>query len=425
VLQARGSSGSDSVRRARVDSIDRERLAAFNREYKARSAPMAQAGNYLGMLLLLEELEAAAGPSPNVRSMSSQMVGTYDSFLGQDQAALASFAHAFFPNGPVKRPPVDSAPFTGYEAEDAVDAVAKLAVGRQAVFINEAHHVPRHRALTLALLPRLRALGFTYLAAETLDEKDSTLNTRKYPVRASGFYSNEPTFGELLRTALELGFKVVPYEFEASNQDGRETGQARNLVERILRSDPRARVVVHAGYSHIEESGTLFGAKPMAIRFREMTGIDPLTIDQTAMMQQSDTLFDDPRYRHIVHRFEPRTSVILHKGDTVWSAKPGVHDVTVIQPRVTYRDGRPDWLWAMQGGRRPYALPDSVCRAAAQCVVTARLANEAEDAVPIDALRIGPSATSRTLALPAGQFVVAARDAAGALLSERRVTIER
>ena len=109
----------------------------------------------------------------------------------------------------------------------------------------------------------------------------------------------------------------------------------------------------------------------------------------------------------------------------MWSSKPGVHDVSVIQPRASYRDGRPDWLWAMQGGRWPYALPDNVCRAAADCVVAARLAGDVDDAVPIDALRIGPSAVSRTLALPAGQFVVTARDAAGVLLGEWRVTVER
>ena len=78
-----------------------------------------------------------------------------------------------------------------------------------------------------------------------------------------------------MRTALRLGFTLVPYEAASATQDARESGQARNLVERILRKDPHARVIVHAGYEHINESGLLIGAKPMAVRFREMTASIP------------------------------------------------------------------------------------------------------------------------------------------------------
>ena len=43
---------------------------------------------------------------------------------------------------------------------------------RHLVMINEAHHDAHTRQLTLALLPRLRALGFNYFAAEALADGD-------------------------------------------------------------------------------------------------------------------------------------------------------------------------------------------------------------------------------------------------------------
>jgi hypothetical protein len=410
---------NDAKQRAIADSIEQDQANRFYSDLQTRSAPLLKAGNYLGVLQVIDTLVAKAGPSEGVREMSGQMIGTYDSFLGQYQAALEAFAF-----GPPKRTPPDTASLAGYTPENAADAIVKLAAANQVVFINEAHHVPRHRAFTLALLPRLRALGFRYLAAEALFESESTLNARKYPVQTTGFYTNEPTFGELLRTAARLGFTLVPYESPSASQDGRETGEARNLVDRILAKDPHARMIVHAGYGHIEESGLLAGTKPMAARFREMTGIDPLTIDQTWMTETADSLHEDPRYRYIVGRDAPRAPMVLRKGDSIWSAKPGSYDVTVIHPRAVYRDGRPDWLWAI-GNRRPYALPANVCAPSNDCVVVARNATESADAVPVDALRIRSGAAARTLALPPGDYVIAARDGSGALLSERRVTIER
>jgi hypothetical protein len=162
----------------------------------------------------------------------------------------------------------------------------------------------------------------------------------------------------------------------------------------------------------------------MAVRFHELTGINPLTVDQTWMTETADSLHEDPRYRYIVGRDAPRAPIVLHNGDSIWSSKPGSYDVTVIHPRAVYRDGRPDWLWTI-GSRRPYALPANVCATSKDCVVVARNATESADAVPVDALRIRSGAVARTLALPPGEYVIAARDGSGALLSERRVTIER
>ena len=72
------------------------------------------------------------------------------------------------------------------------------------------------------------------------------------------------------------------------------------LAYRLTETD--ARVLVHAGYSHINESGELAGAKPMAIRFRELTGINPLTIDQTTMLEHSVRAKEHPAYGRVVDR---------------------------------------------------------------------------------------------------------------------------
>jgi hypothetical protein len=394
--------------------------ATFLRDFFAESRPMLETGNYLGIVQLLERKGKESGLDADTKDAIRQMSGTYASFVGQYQEALEYFAPP-----PPKPIDLDTAALSRMASEDAVDAIARLAANRQAVFVNEAHNMPRHRAFTANLLPKLRALGFSYLAVETLNDADTALNTRGYPVHNTGFYSNEPVFGEMLRTALKLGFKLVPYESGTSTADAREQGQAQHIVERILRADPKARIVVHAGYDHINESGTLAGAKTMAIRFHEMTGIDPLTVDQVAMTEQADTTLDDHRYRFLMKRVRRQTPFVLLSGDSVWSARPGVHDVTVISPRAVHRGGRPSWIWTMGGGvRRAYIASDEACPGSLDCIVTARRVGESDDAVPVDILRVQFSAPgSKTFALPPGQYVIEARDGSGTALSRQTITV--
>jgi hypothetical protein len=162
----------------------------------------------------------------------------------------------------------------------------------------------------------------------------------------------------------------------------------------------------------------------MAMRFRELTGIDPLTVDQTVMTEQADTTYEDDRYRYLMRRVRRQVPFVLRVRDSVWSARPGVHDVTVIHPRAVNRAFRPNWVWAF-GNRRAYLLSDEICGTVnLDCVVTARNASESNDAVPVDVLRIQFSAPgSKTFALPPGQYVIEARDGAGVVLSHQTITV--
>ena len=94
---------------------------------------------------------------------------------------------------------------TEWKSADAVDAIAALAAQRRIVMVNEAHHDGHTRQLTLELLPQLRALGFTYFAAEALGNDDPDLAKRGYPVRKSGTeYLRDPMYGDIVREAIRL-----------------------------------------------------------------------------------------------------------------------------------------------------------------------------------------------------------------------------
>ena len=128
--------------------------------------------------------------------------------IGRYQTALAAYHKGVVPT-PRPLPRADSLAFAAYRPTEARAYILNRAKRERIVIINEAHHVPRHRAFTASLLPGLAAQGYRYLAVEDLLEDDS-LNwaTRRYPVQATGSYVGEPSFGNLLRVAQKQGFQL-------------------------------------------------------------------------------------------------------------------------------------------------------------------------------------------------------------------------
>jgi hypothetical protein len=401
-----------------------EELRKIVQEIDKRMA--AVQGNPLTKLDALRALEAEyAAKGPAARSAIAVRILTVAPEVGNYEEALRYADIAYGTSAMGRRAGADE--LKGYRPVDALNALARAAEAAQVVMINEAHHVPQHRAFTIGLLKKLRNRGFTHFATETLYEKDTQLNERGYPTAQTGYYTGEPVYGDLIRIALRLGFRVIPYEVEgATNPDERERGQARNLVERILKDDPKARILIHAGYAHIDESGAdRVGAITMAQRFKETTGIDPLTIEQTEMTEHNSRELEHPLYRHVLERgLVTRPTVFRKARGELWMQERGRHDVTLFHPRSRPlgRDagGRPDWL-RLGGSRGPYRLPKDVCGAERRCLVRARLASEPADAIPIDQLEVLAERQAAALMLPAGEFIIEVQDPEGRPLTNFRI----
>ena len=322
------------------------------------------------------------------RIVFGQYLSWYQTFVGDYLGAHDSYSIRQLPAHDDAPSPLSA----GENAKPAIDTIADLAKGRKAIFFNEAHNVPITRTLTLELLPRLRKEGFTYFAAETLYQGDvDALQKRGYPIPASGFYTQEPIAAEMVRTAIKLGFKIVAYESEKpGNGDIRENAQAKNLYERVFKHDPAARVVVNAGYAHIQENGRYLGGQSMAQHFRKLSGIDPLTIEQTMLIDHPAASENHPYYQAVMAALHPTAPLVFEDKDgNPWTLKPKAYDVSVFFPPDVVRDDRPTWL-DLGDLRKPYFVSGALCKDDFPCLIEARYANEGEDAIPADLLVLDP-----------------------------------
>ena len=319
--------------------------------------------------------------------------------------------------------PKDVAAFQGAEPHDAIDEIVSRARNTSIVILNEAHHSPRDRAFALQVAKALRPLGYSVLALEALETKDGQAQVARdgYARMSSGLYTMDPAFADFLRQSLAMGYRPVSYEADdtvGANLSGmasvaaREQAECDNLMNRIFKKQPAAKVLIYVGYEHATEvpMKTKSGPMPwMAARLKAATGVDPLTIDQTTVSELSNDSSARQLYELIAARVGNKPVVFMHDGQPVKVGHLGQGtDLQVVHPRLRYVDGRPTWLLTM--GRHPVKVPRNLLPSHGRRLVQAFIAGEPADAVPVDQVVVEAGKPAPVLMLPSKRIRFAVQD---------------
>lgn len=344
-----------------------------------------------------------------------QRLGTQRSFVGDHRGAMAAFDELTLSRPASSASADDFARLAKAQEEDAISAIIREADKHRVVILNEAHHVPLHRAFAMRLARELRRIGYDWLACETFEK---TPFNKGYLALSDGYYSREPAFGNFLRDAKADGWQLVQYEPFDQDSGGsmseqierRESGEARNLVARIFSLHPDAKVFIYVGYGHLREKprvGDGSGVALMAAQLSHLTGLDPLTIDQTTMMEHTNSAAEHPLYAAAL-RQRPGIPFVLRAPDDgyeVFGSYRSAIDMQVVHPRygVDAHSGRPAWLRTLAGftaTEPPISEPDAIT----PYFVYAYPQGQPDDAVPADVVQLTPGAPVPKLMLPEGQF---------------------
>lgn len=293
---------------------------------------------------------------------------------------------------------------------DAVSEIARRAAEAQIVMMNEAHDAPRDRAFIAEVVKALKAFGYNTYAAETFSD-DAATTTLSYPRLSDGYYSSEPAFGDLFRMLRSSQMRLVSYEDRGppvedrhftNKINARESAQASNFINRTVRDTPDLKVLVHVGYSHNREEIEKLDGRDvlwLAHRLKEITGIDPLTIDQTTYVAE-------------------RSGVCLSNSDG--STLPTDRDIYVAHSPLAFERGRPTWRLAR--GQRFADIPRALKKPDERVIYEARYASEPDDAVPADRILVDPGEDIPLLLAP-GRYRVRAWTQDGAWTRSLPLTV--
>lgn len=293
-------------------------------------------------------------------------------------------------------------------AEDAVKAIAQAARSRQVVILNEAHHVAYDRMFAMHLARALRKEGFQYLACETFLTGDTHVMQAGYVSERTGIYSVEPMFAKFLRDAHQDGWKFVSYEPDAA-AGPRESGMAKLLIQQILAKDPKARIFIYAGYHHamkVPVSTADDDDSRLAAQWLRLTGIDPLTIDQTTLYAHDDDSRQALLYRHAVRKLTSSQPAVL-VGANGKPVKLGysqfAYDYEVVHPDdgIDPATRRPQWL---SGEFTAFDIPRELLPTDHQRVIYAYAKGAPADAVPLDVILLKPGHRAPKMMLPPGDY---------------------
>ena len=357
------------------------------------------------------------------RSTWQQAIMTYYSFLGDYRQTLFYSDARFGTPDPNEKITYDTAFVKRHKFVDAGDYIISQAKKHQVTMINEAHHLPFHRAFVLPMLKKFYDAGYRYLAIETLE--DTSINQKQYPDYATGYYTHEPLFGELIREALRLHFKLVAYESREKCDHKttdpnycsrfRDSVMARNL-NKIFKADPTAKLLVYAGYDHIHK-GSEDSWKKMAQFFTELTGINPFTIETTRQVEHLDP-HRNPKEFAAVNNLTHITSPVIALNDSgAWHGQ--FVDATVIFPQYLVKGKRPVYN-SIGGLRKSFSLVGLHLKA--DQFVQAFYTNETPGKrIPADQLVIGDDES--VLYLFKGRYSLEIKDGEGRLLEKKVINV--
>lgn len=370
----------------------------------------------------IEQGQADIKGAPLGQNSALEMLATILSMLGDVDRAIATYDR----RSPAALPPLAPQQVAQMQqvvdarADNAIQAIIEQARSKRVVLINEAHHVPMHRAFTQKLAMELRKIGYNYLAAEAFraDPKGEVILTAANKTSVvTGMYTSDPVFAGFVNAALADGWKLVPYDTQSSPAPStdplerikqREQTQAQNLVDRIFAKDPDAKVLIHVGYGHLQKlrPGDTRSPAFMGEYLHRLTGLEMLHVDQISLYSHPDHAAEGPVYAGLVEKFPSKEPIVLRSPDgsfPVLMGMQGTVDMQVIFPRYATRDGRPEWLQTL-AGRIPRDIPRDLLPKQGKRLIKAFHQTDSPDTVPADMVIVEAGRPAPSLMLPPGQF---------------------
>jgi len=186
--------------------------------------------------------------------------------------------------------------------------------------------------------------------------------------------------------------------------------------------DSNAKVLIYAGYSHINECCLDDPYVPLGARLKEMAGEDILTIDQVEMTGFLTGDKESQYYKYILDSLGEQItspSVILNQKDSPILSPLGKNnfDIQLYHPRTQFVHGRPSWLIR---NRNFYPIPVELKKWMGQLLSIVYLW-QPEDAVPVEQFVLEED--GKHLLLTSGEYRARIINCDGEIIAKYKIEI--
>jgi hypothetical protein len=199
-----------------------------------------------------------------------------------------------------------------------------------------------------------------------------------------------------------------------------------------LKNDPQAKILVHVGRSHNSKAAISENFNFMGYYFKQLTNIDPFTIDQLRFSERLDSADEQPLYRFLTKNNLLQKPTVYQKADGSFYNETTVgEDVVIFHPRMKYENGRPTFL-QMNGLRHANKINfkklklksnKNIFSSADPVLIQAFYAQEGADAVPVDQVILYPDKQIPVLMLPKGKWRIRAMTGAGKITGQYEINL--
>jgi hypothetical protein len=216
--------------------------------------------------------------------------------------------------------------------ENANDFILKNVLDEMIIMFNEAHLYPQHRTFINSLLKDLYDNGYRHLFMEALSPEYTDIT---YPEREMGIYTNEPCMANLVRNAVQTGFKLHAYDGYAYKN--RDSVSAENIYK-VVQDNPQDKFLIICGFDHNNENRS----QSLASYLDKIAQINPFTIDLTVYSEPESSNY----YNELIDYYHIKVPTVL----TDTNNKPlnmknsSGRDLYVVFPHTGYVHGYPQWM---------------------------------------------------------------------------------
>jgi hypothetical protein len=348
--------------------------------------------------------------TPTERNMLCQFLATFYTFTGNNQKAIYydGVANPRAYKQEVEHP---------VSAADAKSAILQQARVNKVLFFNESHVDVRTRAFLITLLPQLKQLGYNKLALEALFKEPDTA----YPNSSTGYYTREPTYGLLLRKALEYGYTLVRYEDTTrvyTSFSQRDRAQARNLLNGINAKSDTGKTIVLAGHGHIYKQTENSKDTTLAQFFIRQSGIVPFCIDAANA---------NKNYFGVISSAVP---FVLHRDSQPVIDEPARYDMQVHYPGSYYKpeDFMAQYPFQLQpvnlAGEGLYLPPKQNGVALIYLHEEYQQTKNINELIPVQVAWLQPGAGSTIVYLEKGSYELCVLNEWGKLVQQKNILIK-